>query len=722
LENLTRALQLDITLDDDQHESSEDEERTKTSTKKDAPGSVSKSNITPGAKKGGGKRLPQPSPSPPPSRPTSRGSRRMTKEDDTDEEETPKVSPEPVPKKRRGRPSGGTPSTPLILPSDDSDDEQNLSASKKRGKSVKSAQPLSKREGASARKDRTAAVKAKKATASFASDSDVMDVSPDASDADDEAEIETLKEMARNAKCSSRVVRLEDDKRPKVKQLYMKACQAGQSPEDNTERDSGATSDDDGDKDEDEPHRPTEPGRKRRASSTPKMKPAKRAKLPESEDDAAKSDDDDFSPASKASKRGRGRPLGSGGRGKRGGRGGSMGPRSRSKSTKKMSEDEAASDGEDLPLKKAQPDKRQRVKTPSGDSSARPDMFATEAIQYCEVCGSIFVSASALANHVKEKHSEKASASDGEQEGVIDVPTSPEVKKEDIKKSESRKRTPSGSPSPPNTPSGSDDEFVCDDKSARAKGSKRGNDKGRGGRQGSRAPTPARGRGAGGGATECTLCDEVFYAKGAFRNHIANHFKAELLADLPQARPFICPECDCSVRDKISLMRHYAFTHKKLQNMCTDEQFNGRQVNKERATTSAAKKKTKKRAAGSDSDDDVFEDKVSSNQDEEDVTRRSFSDDKNIDEDKNGPTEDSDADDANSVAKKTTLAEPVRFSDESDDDASATVKGAIKSFDDLFDKEDRAKENGQGANGNNDTENEGGEAVVFNKDSSESDN
>merc|ERR1712062_263495 len=36
---------------------------------------------------------------------------------------------------------------------------------------------------------------------------------------------------------------------------------------------------------------------------------------------------------------------------------------------------------------------------------------------------------------------------------------------------------------------------------------------------------------------------------------------------LPDSKPFPCPDCDSTSRDRITLVRHYAFTHKKLFEM-----------------------------------------------------------------------------------------------------------------------------------------------------------
>ena len=48
------------------------------------------------------------------------------------------------------------------------------------------------------------------------------------------------------------------------------------------------------------------------------------------------------------------------------------------------------------------------------------------------------------------------------------------------------------------------------------------------------------------------------------KNHILSHHYSDFRFILPSCPPYTCPECHREVRDKITLTRHYAFTHKKL--------------------------------------------------------------------------------------------------------------------------------------------------------------
>ena len=62
----------------------------------------------------------------------------------------------------------------------------------------------------------------------------------------------------------------------------------------------------------------------------------------------------------------------------------------------------------------------------------------------------------------------------------------------------------------------------------------------------------------------CSKCS--YSCKSSYRNknHILSHYYSDFKFILPSCPPFRCPECQREVRDKITLTRHYAFTHKKL--------------------------------------------------------------------------------------------------------------------------------------------------------------
>ena len=77
---------------------------------------------------------------------------------------------------------------------------------------------------------------------------------------------------------------------------------------------------------------------------------------------------------------------------------------------------------------------------------------------------------------------------------------------------------------------------------------------------------------------QCTLCDKTYDKLSNLKNHFVNHFKEQLFARLPEYEPYNCPLCKASrnVRDKITLMRHYAYTHGVIYEYCTAEEVNGK--------------------------------------------------------------------------------------------------------------------------------------------------
>merc|ERR1712181_123317 len=63
---------------------------------------------------------------------------------------------------------------------------------------------------------------------------------------------------------------------------------------------------------------------------------------------------------------------------------------------------------------------------------------------------------------------------------------------------------------------------------------------------------------------ECFKCGQVCKDNSNLRNHVLSHYYRIFDPLIPQAKPFPCPECDKPSRDKITMIRHFAFTHGKL--------------------------------------------------------------------------------------------------------------------------------------------------------------
>ena len=77
---------------------------------------------------------------------------------------------------------------------------------------------------------------------------------------------------------------------------------------------------------------------------------------------------------------------------------------------------------------------------------------------------------------------------------------------------------------------------------------------------------------------QCSFCEKTYDKFSNLKNHTVNHFKEQLFARLPAYEPYNCPLCKNvrNVRDKITLMRHYAFAHRIIYEYCTEEDINGK--------------------------------------------------------------------------------------------------------------------------------------------------
>jgi len=98
-------------------------------------------------------------------------------------------------------------------------------------------------------------------------------------------------------------------------------------------------------------------------------------------------------------------------------------------------------------------------------------------------------------------------------------------------------------------------------------------------------PAPA------GACFKCNFCDEVKAGKANIKNHSLNHFKDELYLQLTSG--LSCPLCDAPSRDKITLLRHYAFTHNKVNDLLSNpDDLYGTPVTGDAADISPAKVST----------------------------------------------------------------------------------------------------------------------------------
>ena len=62
----------------------------------------------------------------------------------------------------------------------------------------------------------------------------------------------------------------------------------------------------------------------------------------------------------------------------------------------------------------------------------------------------------------------------------------------------------------------------------------------------------------------CSICDKKCNKSYNLKNHILSHFYDKFESIVPNSKPFACPTCGAESRDRIDILRHLAFTHKKL--------------------------------------------------------------------------------------------------------------------------------------------------------------
>jgi len=116
---------------------------------------------------------------------------------------------------------------------------------------------------------------------------------------------------------------------------------------------------------------------------------------------------------------------------------------------------------------------------------------------------------------------------------------------------------------------------------------------------------------------ECPKCGQVCKDNSNLKNHVLSHYYQVFYNVLPDSKPFPCPICGNCSRDKITMVRHYAFTHKKLFEMTdvTPEDLQGFGTRPSRAgggKTPAKKKEKIDSRLLNDSSDDEGDKKVGS--------------------------------------------------------------------------------------------------------------
>jgi len=73
---------------------------------------------------------------------------------------------------------------------------------------------------------------------------------------------------------------------------------------------------------------------------------------------------------------------------------------------------------------------------------------------------------------------------------------------------------------------------------------------------------------------KCPICPSVYRnavtdktSYHNFKNHVLSHFYKTFYPHLPSSKPFKCPMCQQVSRDKIDMIRHYAYGHQKIYDL-----------------------------------------------------------------------------------------------------------------------------------------------------------
>ena len=77
---------------------------------------------------------------------------------------------------------------------------------------------------------------------------------------------------------------------------------------------------------------------------------------------------------------------------------------------------------------------------------------------------------------------------------------------------------------------------------------------------------------------KCNFCDNICTQLSQMVNHTLSHFTEDISKELPTSEPFTCPTCSAEYKEKATLIRHLAFTHRNVLEHCKEEELKGRLV------------------------------------------------------------------------------------------------------------------------------------------------
>jgi len=118
---------------------------------------------------------------------------------------------------------------------------------------------------------------------------------------------------------------------------------------------------------------------------------------------------------------------------------------------------------------------------------------------------------------------------------------------------------------------------------------------------------------------QCPKCDQICKDNANLKNHILSHYYHDFYRVTPDTKPFPCPTCGKENRDRITMIRHFAFSHGMIFELTdvTPEMLNstGKSRGPRAVNNTPRKEKEEKHVKryDSDSDDEKFKQRMAAN-------------------------------------------------------------------------------------------------------------
>merc|ERR1712037_1086138 len=108
---------------------------------------------------------------------------------------------------------------------------------------------------------------------------------------------------------------------------------------------------------------------------------------------------------------------------------------------------------------------------------------------------------------------------------------------------------------------------------------------------------------------QCPKCDQICKDNANLKNHLLSHYYHDFYRVTPDSKPFPCPTCGKENRDRITMIRHFAFSHGMIYELTdvTPEMLNATGKSRgPRPVDNTPKKDKPVKRYGDDSDDEKF--------------------------------------------------------------------------------------------------------------------